>query len=62
MGDMFVLQGRVATATYEAAIEAIRAKLTEKGYEARKIAPYPCPVQPWKGVVWWEWQCICTEK
>lgn len=54
MSDIFVLKGRVATATYEEAVKAVQSKLTERGYEARKISPYPCPVQPWKEVVWWE--------
>jgi len=61
MNELVVLQGRVTTATYDEAVNLIRAKITLKGYTAKKITPYPCPVQPWKGVIWWEYQIVCNK-
>lgn len=53
---MIYLQGRIVAPTTAAAIEAIRARVEAQGYAAKDINPRPCPIQPWKGVIWWEYQ------
>ena len=61
MKNWTIHQGRVVAATIADAVEAIRDNLAAKGFAAKDINPYPCPVQPWKGVIWWEYQVEVTE-
>lgn len=57
MASLLIMQGRVKAATYDEAVGALINKLKSQGYEpAGKVRPYPCPVQPWKEAVWWEYQ------
>ena len=57
MDSLLIMQGRVKAATYEEAVGALVNKLKSQGYEpAGKVRPYPCPVQPWKEAIWWEYQ------
>lgn len=53
---MTFYQGRVTALTAVDAEGKIRDKLRQKGFTAAKVSCYPCPIQPWKGTVWWEYQ------
>lgn len=59
---MIFLQGRVtASNLLDEAKAKIRDNLRQGGYVAAKISCYPCPIQPWKGTVWWEYQVEVRE-
>lgn len=58
MGGLTCFQGRVTALTAVDAEGKIRDKLRQKGFTAAKVSCYPCPVQPWKGTIWWEYQVL----
>ncbi len=57
-------QGRVVARTRQLAIKKIVRQLEAQGYRpaTRSLRCYPCPVQPYRGVVWWEWQVAILPK
>lgn len=48
--------------TYDEAKNSVIKVLGQKGYvPVGEVKPYPCPVQPWNEVVWWEYVCEVEE-
>jgi len=59
--DRLFLQGRTIAATYEEAVRLTEEKIRARGFEPVNVRPYPCPIQPYPEMVWWEWQAEIRE-
>jgi len=61
-GGKLYFQGRVVASTYEAAKNSVVEALRQKGYApVGEVKPFPCLIQPWENVVWWEYMCEVEE-
>lgn len=59
---MLYHQGRTVAATYAEAAQLLEEKIRKQGYRAGKYRLFPCPVQPYPGLIWWEWLCEIREE